>query len=62
MGAPQSVDYATKKRKHKTLEAAVRATNVFFKKWCPDSVPELDGEEIKERIDEHGEYLYDDND
>ena len=40
-----------------TLGAAVRATNVFFKKWCDDSVPELDEEEIKERIDEHGEYI-----
>ena len=40
----------------------MRATNVFFKKWCDDSVPELDEEEIKESIAEHGEYIYDDND
>ena len=38
----------------------MRAANVFFKTWCDDSVPELDEEEIKESIDEHGEYLYDD--
>ena len=40
----------------------MRATNVFFEKWCDDSVPELDEESIKEGIDERGEYLYDDND
>ena len=30
----------------------MRATNDFFKKWCDDSVPELDEESIKESIDE----------